>query len=346
MGTRQLGLREAPLDLAQDVEDVLAGAERVLPEVGTGAERIAPLEPAKSDAVALAALTAGHLVVRPGVVGVARPHPHPLDPGPHATIFELAREQLRVTERLGRHPLSGWRRQPQRELLRQHQCERRTDVLAWTRACGTAPGQPPARGVGEAQGGDGVGEVQAKRAPRELRLCDVDVEATALGQQHLAPRAEQLDSRNEGEVGEQVAERRRRRGPDCPPCRSHASSRSHGCSALLRGRALLVLHRCSSGLDSTRRWLRTHETASVHIAEPADKPEISTRATRGSPQRGGGAPTTLVDAADGRSHSWRPSPHFEMLRSCTRRTGRRWQRAWPRRRPPRCRSRATWRQST
>src|ERR1700721_4162338 len=146
-----LRLGESSSDFFERMEDMLAGAERVLTEIRARAVRLSRLPPAQSDPVRLARGRIGQCVVGPDLLTVERREPHFLGPGALCPL----RERLRY-QRLLAHAFSwgprGWRSgQSQRELFFQNQREGRPGVLTTPFARVAAPFKTMARGRTQSQ---------------------------------------------------------------------------------------------------------------------------------------------------------------------------------------------------
>ena len=200
--------REPPADLVEDVQDVLAGAERVLAEIGTRTVRVSALLAAQRDPVGPPRFRAGHGVVGPRPRRLDGANGHLLGTRALGSLGERAGDQiLRAVRGFGR-----WLRQTERDLVLQHHRERSADVIARTRACGASPAQP-ARAIvrkperHDRRAGARHGNRQRKalgigRHPRQ----DIDLDRAAAPDQHLAACAEQLGCLHEGELAQAIVQ--------------------------------------------------------------------------------------------------------------------------------------------
>ncbi len=212
VGFRPRGRGKAPPHAVQQVQDMLAGAQRVGAEVGTGAVRLPPLLSTQGHAVGLARQGAGHRVVGPGSGGVGRGDAELLALGPLVSFAEGVFHQLALAQEFQGPVLVGRGSQSQRGLLLQHQRHGGPHVPA-DRFAGRAVELQPVAGGGH--GGDaghdvlaagGLGKLHAEQIAAEIDVAlDVDVEVRPLADQLGPARSQELAGPHVGQPREPVS---------------------------------------------------------------------------------------------------------------------------------------------
>ncbi len=204
--------RKPLLDRRKHLHGVLAGPERVLPEVGAGAVRDPSVLAAQRDTVRLAAQEVGHGVVRPRASLVLRANPHSFGPGPIATLGDrrldervvvTERPQLRFRGRLG---------EPEAALVLEDVREESADVQAGAITRRAYGAQLCARRRFEHEA-SGRAAARVALVPDDHRFALVDakvlgclqLEGAPFEQQTLAPRAQELAGALEGQMRHPIA---------------------------------------------------------------------------------------------------------------------------------------------
>ncbi len=186
-------LGESSSDLLKRMEDVLAGAERVLAKVRARAVRLTRLPASQRDTVRLPRGRVGQCVVGPDFLRFQGREPHLLGPGTLLALRNGLGDQNVLGQIFNGCSLGWCVGQPERELLLQDQREGGAGMLAGGIAGVTAPFEAVARRGTEGKRDRRAVHSEAKFLLIKFNLAgDIDVvlaashdEATSLGTQKL-----------------------------------------------------------------------------------------------------------------------------------------------------------------
>src|SRR5579862_6884109 len=215
VGLPELVGRKATFGFFQDMEDVLAGAERVGAEIRAGAIGDAWLEAAKGNTIAFAAGAVGNGVIGPRAVGVGGADRHLFDPRPFGAVRQSPGYKVVLAQALNRDARLGRGRKPQGQLLFEDQREGGSDMLARLEALAATPMESFAGLVHDLDGDDErlavfcmLGEPQAELRCTQIHMFfDLDVPEVSARLNELGARGtENFAGIDKGEPREPIFE--------------------------------------------------------------------------------------------------------------------------------------------
>ena len=201
-------VREAPADLLERVEDVLAGAQGVLAKIRARAVRLTRLPSPQRDAVGLAGSGVRDRVVRPDLSRGDGDQPHLLRARALLALRKSLGHQRLLTQAFDRRTLGRRIGEAQRELLLEDQRESGTHVLARHIAGAAAPFEAITGRRTQGQRYRGRVHGEAKPIPIEFDLSsDVDVVLAAGGDEPIAFGTQEFRNPGESQSRQRVEER-------------------------------------------------------------------------------------------------------------------------------------------